>query len=252
MGKRFQYYLNDSITKIEDFALVFSIQEKKFSIVSIFSIHSNNGQINEGEEYDISFGKGIYSGLIKCLVSQGNEIVLEVKKSREIRATSESQHHDETLKNSRKYKKNFIMSEIFQKLFKPNANDKTLVTLSNEYPNFFVKPLATSSVLSLIESWLSLHAEGITLFVPETLSWISKTAKQFKRDFANIINPVFDMISKQDSNFNVTALNSTLNSIIQDLKKKLKLILNFIDWETPSDLKSQKEHFNFPDLFEKE
>ncbi|RNA30171.1 hypothetical protein BpHYR1_046594 [Brachionus plicatilis] len=32
------------------------------------------------------------------------------------------------------------MSEIFQKLFKPNANEKTLVTLSSEYPNFFVEP----------------------------------------------------------------------------------------------------------------
>ncbi|RNA00625.1 hypothetical protein BpHYR1_025363 [Brachionus plicatilis] len=169
----------------------------------------------------------------------------------EIRATAESQHHDETLKklknlndenfllkkksvelfetvqilrsrneelkdenkkleetiqdlkNIFKIRKILSMSEIFQKLFKPNANDKTLVTLSSEYPNFFNPVLKIKALVACGRHYLC-------SFLIHNLGF-SKTAKQFKRDFSNIINPVLDMISKQDSNFNVTALNSTLN-----------------------------------------
>lgn len=35
--------------------------------MSTYAIHSKNGEVKEGEEYEITFGKGIYSGLIKCL-----------------------------------------------------------------------------------------------------------------------------------------------------------------------------------------
>ncbi|CAF1050869.1 unnamed protein product [Brachionus calyciflorus] len=215
-----------SISKLDEnnHALVFWVKENAFSVVSIFCVHSKRGEpVSEGVEYDISYGKKIYRGNVKCkesscLNEQKKQIDLLKKENfvlkKKIVDLTEAYDYEQKQKSEyedkierlnirieqfeQTFRKDDIekilkMSQIFQSLFNPRENEQfvQLVPLAENLTEIMVQPVVKSSVMDLIESCKekqggSTFRRIIQLLIPDITTWKGKTAKQIKEEFSHI------------------------------------------------------------------